>query len=241
MKVYKSKILKSNHCFTTKNGGVSKGYYSTLNLAYHVGDLRDDVEENHKILSDYLGYDYKKVVYMNQIHSDIVYKIDQTNKDRVLKCDALITNEKNIPIMAMGADCSCVIFEDIKKGVIAVAHIGRAGAYKNLVSKVIKKMKTYFFSNIKDIKVVIGPNIKSCCYEVSVKEIDEAKKLGYGFACIGRNLDIDKIIKFQLNFNGINDKNIDFIKKCTKCNSGEFFSYRSSKITGRNCGVVFLS
>jgi copper oxidase (laccase) domain-containing protein len=97
-----------------------------------------------------------------------------------------------------------------------------------------------FESNPKDIKVAVGPSIKSCCYEVSQKEIDQAKNLGYGFACSGMFLDINAIISNQLEKNDIKKENIEFLNICTKCNAKEFFSYRDEKITGRNTGVIVL-
>ena len=38
------------HCFTTRYGGVSKGYLSSLNIGLHRGDDPENVEKNFQIL-----------------------------------------------------------------------------------------------------------------------------------------------------------------------------------------------
>jgi YfiH family protein len=239
MKLYTSKLLKVKHTFTCREGGVSKPPFNSLNLAFHVGDKRDDVIKNHKILANFLDYDFKKLVFMNQIHSNKVVVVDEEFFS-IPSCDALVTNQKGIPLMIMSADCAPVLFYDDKQEVIAVAHVGRVGAFGDIVSNVINVMIDKFESNPKDIKVAVGPSIKSCCYEVSQKEITQAKSLGYGFACSGMFLDINAIISNQLEKNGIKKENIEFLNICTKCNAKEFFSYRDEKITGRNTGVIVL-
>ena len=239
MKLYNTKLLNIKHCFTTRQGGVSKPPYDSLNLAFHVEDKRDDVIKNHKILADFLDYDFKKLVFMNQIHSNKVVVVDDEFFS-IPSCDALVTNQKGIPLMIMSADCAPVLFHDEKKEVVAVAHVGRAGAFGDIVSNVINVMTVKFESSPKDIKVAIGPSIKSCCYEVSQKEIAQAKNLGYGFSVTLKNLDINSIIAHQLEKNEIEKENIEFLNICTKCNAKEFFSYRDKKITGRQAGVVVL-
>ena len=64
--------------FTTKFGGVSKGVYESLNLAYHVGDDKLKVEQNREILSHKIKA--KKLIFMEQIHSDIVQNLSDINQ-----------------------------------------------------------------------------------------------------------------------------------------------------------------
>ena len=239
MLVYKSKKIPIKHLFTCKDGGVSSGNYKSLNLAFHVGDKKEDVEKNHKILADFLGYDIKNLIFMNQIHSN---KVQIVSKPLLSppSCDALVTNQKGLALMVMSADCSPVIFYDKAKEVVAVAHIGRKGAFENIIKNVLDVMSESFTCKSEDIVVSIGPNIKKCCYEIGQNEIDEAKKLGYNFAVLKNKLDIDGIILKQLKSCKIKSENIEFLPFCTKCSSDIFFSYRKEKVTGRNCAVTVL-
>ncbi len=117
MKLLKSNLLEpySNltHAFSTRHGGISKTPYKSNNLAFHVGDNENDVLKNHQLLAKELEYDYTKLVHMQQIHSDIIHIVSE--KDDFFnppKCDVLITNKKNIPIMIMSADCTPIVIYD---------------------------------------------------------------------------------------------------------------------------------
>ncbi len=239
MQLYRSKRLKAKHAFSSRVGGVSKPPYNTLNLAYHVGDKAADVMHNHKILANEVGYDLKKLVFMNQIHSNEVVVIDEESFS-VPSCDALVTDLPNTPLMVMSADCAPLLMVDGVRRVIAAVHAGRAGAFGNIVKNVIETMQKRYGSEPCNIEVTIGPRICASCYEVSQKEIDEAKALGYDFACKGNHIDIDAILEHQLKESGVLAENIDFLPHCTKCEKSEFFSYRADKVTGRNASVIVL-
>ena len=239
MQLYRSKYLKAKHAFSSRGGGVSTAPYDRLNLAYHVGDKARDVMQNHKLLADAVGYDLKKLVFMNQIHSNEVVVIDEESFS-VPSCDALVTNMQDVALMVMSADCAPLLMHDEVCGVIAAVHAGRAGAFGNIVKNVITTMQEQYGCNSTDIQVAVGPRICTSCYEVSQKELDEAAELGYGFACKQTHLDIDAILKHQLKECGVLEENIDFLPHCTKCESEKFFSYRAEKVTGRNASVIVL-
>ena len=44
------------HCFTTRFGGVSGGYLSSLNLGIHRGDRPENVLKNYEILGAAAGF-----------------------------------------------------------------------------------------------------------------------------------------------------------------------------------------
>ena len=239
MKFYYSEKLalftNLTHAFTTKESG---------NLAFHVGDEKSSVEKNHENLAKILNYEKRTLVHMKQIHSDMVVIADKYSFENPPTCDALITNKQNTPLMVMVADCSAVLFYDDKQKVIAAAHAGRAGAFKNIVKVVIEKMSREFGSNPKDVLVSIGASIGVCCYEVGSEIYDEAKALHLEYAMQKRDesfyLDVNKILKNQLLSCGVDEQNIEILDKCTSCNTHSFFSYRAEKETGRFAGVLML-
>ena len=250
MKFYHSKLLNSfsnlTHCFTTKDGGVSRETYSTLNLAFHVEDDDETVNKNHTLLADKLDYDKETVVYMKQIHSDIVHIVSpDDNFQNPPTCDALITNKKNTPLMVMVADCSPILFYDDVKKVIAVAHAGRAGAFKNIVQNVIESFKSHYSSRTEDILVTIGTSIGQCCYEVGTEIFEETKELNLEYSISKRDdsyyLNVSNILKKQLLNSGVNEENIEISKECSCCQNNNYFSYRADGITGRFAGVIKLN
>ncbi len=235
------------HLFTTRMGGISKSPFMSNNLAFHVGDDRDDVITNHQNLTKQMNYNLANLVHMQQIHSDKIIIVDPKthNFDNPPECDALITNQKNIPLMVMTADCTPVLMYDPVKQIIAVAHAGRAGAMKGIVPKTIQKMSEEFGSEIKNILVVLGPSIGACCYEVGEKIAEEVTQSGYGLATVDENgrysLDVNAIIHQQLKALEVPPEQIDDLRICNACHNETYFSYRADKQkTGRIAGILML-
>ena len=240
MKIIQSKLLSNfkniSHCFTTKDAG---------NLAFHVGDDIVHVQKNHELLASALNYKKYSLIHMKQIHSSLTHVVSENdNFDKPQSCDALVTNKKNIPLMVMVADCSPILFYNTQKEVIAVAHAGRQGAFKNIIQNVIDTMKSEFNSDVNNLHVSVGASIGVCCYEVGEEIYTEAKSLHVEYAVDIRDnsyfLDIGKILKKQLLKAGLKKENIEISQECTCCLSNKYFSYRAEGITGRFSGLLML-
>ena len=104
------------HCFTTRLGGVSTGYLSSLNLGHNRGDNPQNVEKNFGILADLLGVTTDDFVLTRQIHSDIVVKVGRADRGKLMEreaspqCDALVTNEPGVALVVFTADCTPVSY-----------------------------------------------------------------------------------------------------------------------------------
>ncbi|MEN4046899.1 peptidoglycan editing factor PgeF [Sulfurimonas sp. NWX367] len=240
MKFYQSKLLnnysKLTHAFTCKESG---------NLAFHVQDNPKNVLRNHKTLAKKLHYDYKTLVHMKQIHSNIVKTVDKNdNFFNPPTCDAVITNKKNTPLLVMAADCSPVLFYDPKQNVIAAAHAGRAGAFENIVQNVLNSFVRSFASDMKDLLVTVGPAICQKCYEINKQIYKEAKEKEVSYAVDKKGkkfyLDIRAILKKQFCAAGVLAKNIEISDICNCCHSDRFYSYRKNSPTGRFAGIIML-
>lgn len=250
MQINQSKLLKNYseiaHGFTNKHDGCSVTPYSSLNLAFHVNDDKKSVEKNHELLAEHLNYDKKTLVHMKQIHSNIVHIVrDEDNFKNPPTCDALITNRSNTPLMVMVADCSPILFYDDVQKVIAVAHAGRAGAFKNIVQNVLDTFANEFDSQMRNINVVVGASIGECCYEVGSEIYDESKKLNLEYSIHNKHdsyyLNISQILKTQLLNAKIKEENIEFSEECSCCESDKYFSYREQNVTGRFAGIIYLN
>ena len=64
-----------SHGFFNKNGGVSKGIYKSLNCGYGSKDLRSNIINNLKIVSNKIGCSKKNLVLLHQIHGNKVFNI----------------------------------------------------------------------------------------------------------------------------------------------------------------------
>jgi YfiH family protein len=79
--------------------------------------------------------------------------------------DALITDQKNIPIAVLTADCAPILLFDKNTRTIAAIHAGWKGALKGIIANVVKFMQKKGSSS-KDISATVGPCIAARNYEV---------------------------------------------------------------------------
>ena len=221
-----NKIFK---VFTTTQDG---------NLAYHVGDIKENVDKNRENLALKYGYKNEDLVYMNQVHGNNVVIVDENSPKLIDNCDGIVTNVKNLPLMVMVADCIPILFFDEKKGVIAAVHAGRNSTFQRIAEITAKKMIDNFHCNPSDIKVVMGASIQKCCYEVN-DELLKIVETSFGKEfCIGNNIDLQGINKMLLQNLGIDDIQISPV--CTKCSNEPYYSFRQNPKTGRFAGIISL-
>lgn len=219
-----------------------KYYFSTTedgNLSYLVDDLKQNVDKNRQTVANIMEYKNEDLVYMNQVHGNNVQIVDINSPKLIENCDGIITKEKNLPLMVMVADCIPILFFDEIQGVIAAVHAGRNSTFLKIAQITANKMINELGCNANNIKVIFGPSIHSCCYEVSDELLNIVKtSFGEKF-CIGKNIDLQGINIKLLEEVGIRHINVSNI--CTKCSNEPFFSFRKNPKTGRFAGIISLS
>lgn len=215
--------------FTTTSDG---------NLAYHVPDTRENVDKNREALAQKYNFELDKLIYMNQVHGNNVVSVNSNSPRLIDNCDGIITNEKELTLMVMVADCIPIIFMDKEKGVVAAVHAGRNSTFQKIVQITAKKMIEEFDCLVENIEVILGPSIQKCCYEVNT-ELAQIVKNSFGKEFVnGRLIDLQGINKKLLNELGI--RNITISNTCTKCSKKPYYSYRISKDCGRFVGLVSI-
>lgn len=191
-------------------------------------------------------FNVDEVMYLKQVHSDKIYVYNLGNKElKDKEGDAIITNEKDVIVGAFTADCVPVILVDDKKKVIAAIHSGWKGTFNSITKKTVERLVKEFDTDVKNIKVYIGPHIRQCCYEISeeLKEkfIDKMN-LPKERLFNGRRLNMEMCIENDLIKCGIKDENIFTLPLCTHCESDiKLHSYRKTSGTyGRLFSFVFM-
>lgn len=231
------------HGFSTRFGGVSTGFFASMNLSFTVGDQRKNVFENYKRFCQAIGVDHNRLVFARQTHkTEIRVATEQDAGKGIIKSrdyediDGLITNTRNLPLVTLYADCVPLLFCDPKKKVIGASHAGWKGTAGQIGQKTVEKMQEVFGCNPADILVGIAPSIGPCCYEVDDPVVNEVKQL--------ENVDFSSVIKPVGNgkymFNmwetnkqilmsaGIPEKNITVTDLCTRCHPNVFHSHRAT-------------
>ena len=150
--------------FFTRNGGVSKHPFNSLNCSFNVNDNENNVKENLRLVSHELKL--KKIIKLNQIHSSKVFINNNKNKHSdFLHADGLVTKLTGIGLSILGADCAPILFFDDKSETIGACHAGWRGAIDNIVESTIINMEK-IGANRQNINAVIGPTIQKQSYEI---------------------------------------------------------------------------
>ena len=243
------------HCFTTRNGGVSKNEYQSLNLAFNKNDDKKNVYENFKRVSKAVGIDIENMVFSNQVHDNKIKIVNEKDRGKgiiresdIIGIDGLITNAKKVALVTFYADCVPVFLYDPIKNVIGLVHSGWKGTVKEISKVAVIKMNQFFGSNYEDIEVVIGPSIGKCCFEVDQDVFLEfQKEISWSDLYCEKvdfkwYIDLKSIIKKSLMLKGIREENIFNSGICTKCNKDLFFSHRGDKgKTGTLAAIIELN
>ncbi len=237
------------HCFTTRRGGVSSGPYASLNLRFHCDDTKENVIENHRIICDAIGIDYRRLVCSKQVHEDKIHIAGEDDcgngimfENRFESVDGLMTNKPNIPLLTVYADCVPLFLLDTRKRVIASVHSGWRGTVARIGYKAVEMMKAKFGSCPDDILAAIGPSIGKCHFEVSdeiaalfIREFGEETAERYGEKY---HVDLQTACMGQFLKAGIPEKNITVAGICTYCNSDLLFSHRKTNGIRGNLGAI---
>ena len=241
------KFKNIRHGFFNREGGVSKGIYKSLNCGPGSKDKIKNIKKNIEKVCKKIGCNKKNLILLDQVHSNIVHNVNRVTKKK-LKGDSLITGKKGIALGILTADCAPVFIYDPINNLISALHAGWKGAFKQIISKTIKKFKIKG-SNLNDLIVVIGPCISKNNYEVKKDFLNKfivKEKSNKNFFNYKNNKIFFSLNDFiKKSFLDLGIKNIEIIKKDTYILSNNFFSARRSlkkKLNdyGRNISVIMI-
>lgn len=244
------------HTFSSRKGGVSDGKYDSLNLSILTEDDQSGVLENRKRFCNAVGIEPESLVGAKQVHRDRIYQVKKTDRGAgattadtaIADTDALMTNERGIPLILFFADCVPVFLLDPIQRVVALAHAGWKGTVAKIAAKTVKAMEEKYGSCPADILAGIGPSIGPCHYEVDRPVIEEVKKAfaqdwpdllepsdKEGYA----RLNLWQANAKQLINIGIKPENITAAALCTYCYEDIFFSHRRG-MAGRQAALIMI-
>lgn len=243
------------HAFSSREGGVSEGYFSSMNLGIKTDDSKENIYRNYELFTDAVGIKLENVVIGNLNHEANVRVA--TREDAgcgILKpfnyesVDALITNEPELALTVTCADCVPVFIVDPVKKVIGIAHSGWKGTALEISARTVEKMVSEYGCNPTDMMAGIGPSIGMCCYEVSRDVVEEFLEFDYLDDAWyyekdnGKyDLDLARIIFGTLAYSGLLPENISISGLCTSCNNDVLFSHRAQKgKRGTMAGMIMI-
>jgi YfiH family protein len=221
--------------FSTREGGVSEGPYSSLNLGILTDDDQTRVAENRARLAESAGLDPQSVAMGWQVHgTDIESWSGPPERGgfaspgaELSKVDGHITDARGLGLLVLVADCLPVALASESR--VAMLHCG----WRGLAGGIIGKASASFSD---PVSAAIGPGIGPCHYEVG-QEVLDAFSAFEGVAS-GRMLDLKAVAAAQLRAAGV--VNVVDVDRCTFCEPDAFFSHRRDNgVTGRQGGMVW--
>lgn len=222
---------------TTRNGGVSEGVFTSLNLGAHVGDNPLHVARNREIVQQQVGL---PVVYLNQIHGISVVNAAE-HIGNVPDADAAVDSSGRVACASMTADCLPVLFCDKAGTVVAAAHAGWRGLAGGVLQNTIAEM------NVPPVEIMayLGPAIGPDAFEVGQDVFDafyaRMHEAENAFEPIGNGkylADIYTLARTTLRREGVSM--IYGGHHCTVLERDTFFSYRRNGKTGRMASIIWL-
>jgi len=136
------------------------------------------------------------------------------------------------------ADCVAVYMYDVDTPAVGIVHAGWRGTLKRAASSCVEQMSKGFGTNPSRIRVLFGPGIGSCCFEVSRELASQFEEAFPGSSC-ERRVDLLKANRIMLQELGTECQPKD--PPCTSCNPHYFFSHRrDSGVTGRMLAIISL-
>ncbi|MFH8611068.1 peptidoglycan editing factor PgeF [Streptomyces sp. NPDC018029] len=232
----------AHFAFTDRWGGVSAVPYEELNLGGAVGDDPEAVRTNRALAAKSLGIDPALVVWMNQVHgSDVAVVEGPWESDAEIPAvDAVVTARRGLALAVLTADCTPVLLADPVAGVAAAAHAGRPGMVAGVVPATVEAMVA-LGADPGRIVARTGPAVCGRCYEVpeamraEVAAVEPAAHAGTSWGTPA--VDVTAGVHAQLERLGVCDREQSPV--CT-LESGDHFSYRRDRTTGRLAGYVWL-
>ena len=242
-----------SHGFSTRKGGVSKPPYDTMNLAPDRGGDRPAVEENYRRFCGAIGIDMRRLVLAHQVHETTVLQVTGERagmglwRERDYTADALVTNERNLPLVVFSADCGIILLHDPVANCAGAVHAGWRGCADGILEKTVRELERLYGAKAERILAAIGPCIGPCCFETD-DDVPLAMTAGLGKEAAPFlekkdakwHVDLAGLNRQWLLRAGVTPEHIDVSGLCTYCRSDLFWSYR--KVGGqRGAQVAMIS
>ena len=163
----------ARHGFFTRRGGVSSGIFHGLNCGQGSSDLAEAVDLNRGKVAQAMQVPKSALVSVHQVHSaNVVTVTGPLASDQKPKADAMVTDQQDLALGILTADCQPVLFADDQAGVIGAAHAGWRGAMDGVLEATLEAMESLGGAR-KNTVAVIGPCIGQSAYEVGPEFFDQ--------------------------------------------------------------------
>lgn len=237
-----SDCIPFRHAFTTRLGGVSTGYLSSLNLIGGHGDETENIRENFRRVTALFGVGVDDCAVTRQVHGNTVRTV--TEADRHVCCspvsyeaDGIVTATPGLPLFCFTADCVPVLLCDPVHAVVGAVHCGWRSSTADILKNALKAMGA-LGAEAAEIRAAIGPAIGKCCFETDA-DVPEAVIAWLGAKDAAPTIkqredgkylvDLREANARRLTQLGVLPEHIDLSEECTFCSHEKYFSHRYTR------------
>jgi YfiH family protein len=240
-----AKELSIKHFVTDRNSNTNGKEFT---LSFSSSPDHQEILENRHLVAEALGITDTQLFFPSQVHKTRIVNVShKTLKEEVMETDALITNEKNICIAVMSADCVPILLYDRKNKAVGAVHSGWKGTVAKILEKTLHQMQSQFGTKGEDVIAGIGPSVSQPSYEVG-EEVVEAVTNAFGKesglmipkANGKAHLDLWKANEIQLREFGVDPSQIEISDLCTVKNNHYFFSARKGDAGRFAAGIMLV-
>lgn len=216
--------------FFTREGGISRPPFDSLNVSTLVGDDAPAVAENRARIRTAMNENDS--AWVRQVAGDRVLRV--VGPGLAGEGDALVTGRGGPSLVVAVADCVPVALAGGGEGAVGMVHSGWRGTLSRISGKAVAEVGEPRWGTV---RAYIGPGIRGCCYEVSEELAGRfADRFGGGVVS-GRMLSLPDAIRADLEETGRVE--VHDLGLCTGCRPDLFYSHRKQKPrTGRNLAAI---
>ncbi len=227
------------HGFSARTGGVSTGYFDSLNLSFtRDEDVRENVMQNYRLFAAAAGFPAESMVMDAYEHGATVRQVTRADcgrgwtREPLPPCDGLITDDPEVTLITGHADCMAFYVYDPATHAIGLAHAGWRGALARIGAETVRAMAQAYGARPEDMLAGVGPGICRRCFEVGADVAEQFDAAFPNVPCISEDIitgkphvDLWKIAAAQFFEAGIQPQNVSIMGVCT-CEDKLLYSHR---------------
>lgn len=230
------------------------------NVGYGSPRDKDDAWAMRQMWCRGIGVDPHRIVTMGQVHGRDVIRIGAEqagcgaapNSTHAGFADAMITDDQDVILMTLHADCLPILLVDPERPAVAAVHAGWRGTVVDVAGTAVKAMQASFGSDPSEIHAYLGPAIGGCCNEVGDEVIAAWREQARDFGPLAElavthpgprdHFDGTRANTLLLQRAGLAPDHIEVSDICTKCSKDSWFSHRGhGPDAGREGALIALT
>lgn len=207
------------------------------NMSFNFGDNEEALRNREKFCADN-NLDYKKTICMHCSHGAEIVVVNSSNhkghqgadtEESMLRAEVLVTQETNLSLMLLTADCLPTLLYDQNTKTIALCHFSRQTIAANLPKKTVAWLQANLGVNPANLQVFVGPYIHKVSYGFPLPLPEPPQNLTAYVSNVNGHAYIDLAAAHNnlLIEAGVSEKNINLSEIDTFASTDHFSHYES--------------